>query len=113
MTMKYIWIGLASVAAISFAFDSKPLEREGGAPETSPSQVLAPWNWKWERKTASLDGQVYRQIMISRYKDTLRDSRSAQFREVVVNPDGSISGLVNAKNGFGGMSGWVEFRYGS
>lgn len=111
--MKYITIGFIAVGIASFAFDSEPVERGEGASGKTPSRMLSPLNWKWERKTASLDGEVYREIMLSRYRDTLKDPQSAQFKDVKVNEDGSISGLVNAKNGYGAMSGWQEFRYGA
>jgi hypothetical protein len=111
--MKYITTGLVAIAAMSFAFDLKPHERDREASGATPPRMLSPWEWKWEKKTASLDGEVYKEIMLSRYRLSLRDPESAKFRNVVVNLDGSISGLVNAKNGFGGMSGWTEFRYGA
>lgn len=42
-------------------------------------------------------------------KKVLRDPRSAQFRNVYKNEFGYVCGHVNAKNGFGGYTGWTPF----
>jgi hypothetical protein len=50
---------------------------------------------------------------ISRAKDSvreqLRDPESAQFKDVSISHTGAICGQVNARNGYGGMSGFKFF----
>ena len=57
------------------------------------------------------DGPDYRIIVAGQamVKDRLRDPSSASFSDVTVSPDDVVCGLVNAKNGFGGMTGNQRF----
>jgi hypothetical protein len=41
----------------------------------------------------------------------LKDPNSAEFRQVEMGSKGSVCGLVNAKNSFGGFSGFSAFYY--
>jgi len=42
-------------------------------------------------------------------RDSLRDPESARFRNVAANPNGSVCGEVNARNGYGGYNGFTAF----
>lgn len=108
--MKYIAVGAAALAVLGFVAEDNPTLRNIAQRGEEALRIEEKTPSPWSRR---LQGEIYKQIMLDRFRGTFREPESVQFRDVTVNPDGSIAGRVNARNGFGGMSGWREFRYGA
>jgi len=59
-------------------------------------------------KTSYVRPTIHEAVITTAMRSTLRDPESAMFRGIVQRP-GLICGYVNARNGFGGYSGFKEF----
>ena len=102
---KFITISLALLALIVASGNSRERSDQACAwPCSVPSSKIV--------QAKPVNRELRKVQMLDLYRSSLRDPRSAEFRNVQLLPGGAITGYVNAKNGFGGMSGWQKFQFG-
>lgn len=76
--------------------------------------VTAVGGWSYARATRSEAERLpdYGQQQLERFRQTLRDPQSAEFRDLYASRSDStvdVCGRVNARNAFGGYTGWQRF----
>jgi hypothetical protein len=89
---KIIGVVVVFFAAYSIYAPSTPPQPVGSSGSSSPTQNMS-----------------YMLVEQDKIKSRLKDSDSAEFRNVFVSSKYAVCGEVNAKNSFGGYTGFVRF----